>query len=503
VTVRPEVRRRIAVAAGLLLFFAVLWGVDPVPGQPAVGRTLAVAALMACYWLTEALPLGVTALLPVVLLPVLGIMNPAETAGEYMNDLIFLFVGGFLLAIAMQDWGLHRRIALRILLWIGHNASTLLFGFMVATWFISWWVNNTATTLMMLPIAMSLAVKLEERGGPDAARFTTAMLLAVAYAASIGGMATLIGTAPNLVFLRTYSGAFPGAPPVTFLNWMVMAVPVSTALLLLLFAWFRITALRRCALPIDRGLIRDEHRALGSMTFEERAVMGVFMVFVVLIVTRADASFGEITIRGWATRLGMGERLADGVVAVGMAVMLFVIPSRSRPGFVLDATALPRVPWDIVILFGGGFALAKAFQVSGLSEYLGVQLSGVAGAPPIVVLLVVCAGMCFLSELASNTALAQVTLPVLASMAVSTGIHPLFLMVPATLAASCGFMLPVATPPNAIVFGTRRVRAGDMARAGFVGDWIGIVVVTLLVYTWGRWVLGIDLSTPPEWMRDR
>ena len=490
-TGHAEVRRRIALIAGLLLFFVVLFGTNPVPEEPAVGRTLAVAVLMACYWLTEALPLGVTALLPVVLLPMLGIMSPAETAAEYMNDLMFLFIGGFLLAIAMQDWGLHRRIALRVLLWIGHNASTLLFGVMAATWFISWWVNNTATTLMMLPIVMSLMVKLEERGGVDATRLTTAMLLGVAYAASIGGMATLIGTAPNLVFLRTYSGAFPDATPVTFLTWMAAAVPVSTAMLLLSYAYFRVTVLRRCNVPIDRGLIRDEHRALGPITFEERTVLCVFVLFVGLIVTRADAVLGATTVRGWATRLGIGDRVADGVVAIGMALLLFTIPSRSRPGFVLGGGALQRLPWDIVILFGGGFALAEAFQVSGLSEYLGKQLGGIAGAPPIVILAVVTAAVCFLSELASNTALAQVTLPVLASMAGATGIHPLFLMVPATLAASCGFMLPVATPPNAIVFGTRRVRSADMVRAGFVLDWIGIVVVTVLVYTWGRWVFGL------------
>ncbi len=490
-TVRREVRARIALAAGALLFFAVLFGADPVPEKPAVGRTLAVAVLMACYWLTEALPMGVTALLPVVLLPLLGVMSPSATASEYMNDLMFMFIGGFLLAIAMQEWGLHRRIALRILLWIGRNAATLLLGVMAATWFISWWVNNTATTLMMLPIVMSLMVKLEERGGVDAARLTTAMLLGVAYAASIGGMATLIGTAPNLVFLRVYSGAFPDAPPVTFLAWMAAAVPVSTTMLLLLYAYFRVTVLRRCNVPIDRGLIRDEHRALGPITFEQRVVLSVFVLFVALIVTRADAVFGETTVRGWATRLGLGERMSDGVVAIGMSLVLFLTPSRSQPGFVLDGAALQKLPWEIVILFGGGFALAEAFQVSGLSEYLGKQLGGVAGAPPIVVLAVVTAAVCFLSELASNTALAQVMLPVLASMAGATGIHPLFLMVPATLAASCGFMLPVATPPNAIVFGTRRVRTADMVRAGFVLDWIGIVVVTVLVYTWGRWVFGL------------
>jgi sodium-dependent dicarboxylate transporter 2/3/5 len=495
-------RRRLALAVGPLLFFSFHFFVDPVPGQPAVARTLAVAVVMAYYWLTEALPMAVTALIPVVMIPLLGVMSAADIASEYMNDLIFLFLGGFLLAVAMQDWGLHRRVALRILLWIGGGPARLLLGVMVATWSISWWVNNTATALMMLPIVLSLATQLEERSGEDARRLITALLLAVAYAASIGGMATLIGTPPNLVFLRVYGLVFPEAPAVTFLSWMTFAAPVATIMLLLVFLHFRVTLLRGCRVRVERGMIRADYEALGPPSYEEKAVFGLFLLFVLLLVTRADLTVGPVTVRGWASRIGVGGRLGDGAVAMAVACLMFVVPSRARPGFILEGGAITRLPWDIVLLFGGGFALAEAFQVSGLSAFVGQQLAALAGAPPIVILLVVSSVVCFLSELASNTALAQVILPVLASMARATGIHPLFLMAPATLAASCGFMLPVATPPNTIVYGTRRITSAEMRRAGFAIDWIGIVVVTILVYTWGRWVLGIDLGAPPAWMRE-
>ena len=486
-----NVRRAAAIAAGPAAFLLILLFFDPVPGNPAVARTLAVAAWLALYWLTEAIPLAATALLPVVLFPLLGVMDAQTTAGAYVNDLIFLFIGGFLLAIAMQEWGLHRRIALRIMAAIGKSPSTLLLGVMAATWMISGWVNNTSTTLMMLPIVLALALKLEEQSPDVAHTLTPAMLLGVAYAASIGGLATLIGTAPNIIFSRVYSVSFPEAQPVTFLTWMAVAVPIATVLGGLTFAYLRARYLRDCTVTVDRDLVRSEQRALGRISFEERTVFIVFLAFVVLIVSRADVVVGSTTLHGWASRIGVEKLVGDGAVAIAAALSLFLLPSRSRRGFVLEAPHIAKLPWDIVILFGGGFALAEAFQASGASQYLGEQLAGLAGAPPLVVLLAVCTAVCFLSELASNTALAQVTLPVLASMASVTHVHPLFLMVPATMAASCGFMLPVATPPNAIVFATRRVRVRDMIRVGFVVDLFGIAVISLAMFVWGRWVLGI------------
>jgi sodium-dependent dicarboxylate transporter 2/3/5 len=249
-----------------------------------------------------------------------------------MNDLIFLFLGGFLLAIAMQEWGLHRRIALHILVWIGRGPSTLLLGVMGATWMISWWVSNTATTLMMLPIVLALATKLEEGAGEGARKLTVALLLGVAYGASIGGMSTLIGTAPNMVFSRVYSLTVPDAPPVTFFEWMLVAAPISTAIGILAFVYLRAVFLRHCSVVVDRGVIRTERRALGGISFEERVVFAIFLVFVLLVVTRADVVVGDATIRGWASRIGVGTRLGDGAVAIGSALLLFVVPARSpRP----------------------------------------------------------------------------------------------------------------------------------------------------------------------------
>jgi sodium-dependent dicarboxylate transporter 2/3/5 len=486
--------RTLAQILGLVLFVAVLALVDPVPERPEVGRTLAVAVLMAVYWLTEALPLAVTALLPMVLLPLLAFADAGEVATAYMNDIIFLFVGGFLLAIGMQATGLDRRIALRILVWIGRSPAMILLGVMGVTWMISWWVSNTAAMLIMLPIILSLVGSIERADSAAARGLTRAMLLGAAYAASVGGMATLIGTPPNLVFLRVYTLAAPDVTPVTFLSWMLVAAPVSVVMFVLLFVYFRATALRRCGVVVDRGMLRREYAGLGRMPFEQRAVMALFFVFVALVVTRADLVLGDTTVRGWASRGGLAGRVGDGVVAVGVAILLFIVPARSRPGAILDASAFGRVPWDVVILFGGGFALAEAFQRSGLSDYLGEGLGALAGVPPLLMIFLLVAGICFLSELASNTALAQVSLPVLAALAAAKGIHPLLLMLPATLAASCGFMLPVATPPNTIVYGTHRITTRDMVRAGWVVDWIGIVLVTLFTFTWARWVLGLDFT---------
>ncbi|MDH4038219.1 MAG: SLC13 family permease [Candidatus Krumholzibacteria bacterium] len=486
--------RILALLLGLVLFVLVLVGVNPVPERPEVGRTLAVAVLMAMYWLTEAVPLAVTALFPVVLLPLFAFASAGQVAAAYMNDIIFLFLGGFMLAIGMQTTGLDRRIALRILVWIGKSPAMILLGVMGVTWMISWWVSNTASMLIMIPIILSLVGSVEHEDRAAAQGLTRAMLLGAAYAASVGGMATLIGTPPNLVFSRVYAMAAPGVTPVTFLSWMLMAAPVSVVMFVLLFLYFRATALRGCAVVVNRGLLRRDYAGLGRMPFEQRVVMVLFFVFVALVVTRADLTLGDTTVRGWASRGGFAGRVGDGVVAVGVAILLFMVPARSRPGPILDASAFGKLPWDVVILFGGGFALADAFQRSGLSDYLGASLGGLAGVPPLLMIFLLVAGICFLGELASNTALAQVSLPVLAALATAKGMHPLLLMLPATLAASCGFMLPVATPPNTIVYGTHRVTARDMMRAGWVVDWIGIVLVTLFTYTWTRWVLGLDFA---------
>lgn len=489
-----------AIALGIVLFFVILFGPEPDPENPAVGRTMAVAVMMAVFWLTEAIPIAITAMIPVVAFPFLGVMSGGDVAPLYINNIIFLFIGGFLLALSMERWGLHRRIALKIVLTIGRNPTWLLFGFMAASWVLSQWVSNTATTLMMTPIVMALAAKFEEGGGADARALTVCMLLGVAYASSVGGMATLIGTAPNLSFAKIFALSFPNAPEITFLGWMAFALPVSFVLFTIIFAYLRFVHLRHTHVDFDRDILEREYNALGPMSFEEKSVAWVFASFVLLIIARGDVTVGQTVLHGWASRLGVGGFVSDGTVSVTVALVLYMIPARSRAGAVLDADAIGRLPWDIIVLLGGGFALAKAFQVSGLSQFLGEQLAVLEAVHPFLLVLSICALITFLTELTSNTATTQVVLPVIASLSTVIGVNPMLLMIPATITASCAFMLPVATPPNAIVFGTHRLRIRDMARTGVALNFIGIFTVAILMFLLGAWIFDIHVGTPPAWM---
>jgi sodium-dependent dicarboxylate transporter 2/3/5 len=465
--------KRVFILIGPLLFLAVLLGPDPDPERPAVGRTLAVAVWMAFYWLTEAVPLA---------------------------NVIFLFIGGFLIAGAMERWELHRRVALRIILLIGRGPSRLLFGFMLGNWFLSQWISNTAATLMMVPIVMALAVKFEEKVGEDARALTVCLLLGIAYASSVGGMATLIGTPPNLAFARIFELSFPNAPEMTFLGWMTFALPLSALMFALVYTYLRVFILKGLRVRLDGDLIREEYNALGKLTYEEKRVLWAFAAFVVLILTRSDVTIGSLVLKGWASRIGVAGYVGDGTVAIMVSLVLFALPAKSKRGFIMDSSSIRRLPWDIIILFGGGFALAKAFQVSGLSAFIGERLTILQHVHPIIIVAAICTLITFLTELTSNTATTQVVLPIIASLCVALELNPLFLMVPATISASCAFMLPVATPPNAIVFGTHRLRIQHMARTGFALNWIGVVVITLMMFFVGRWVFGIDLSAPPSWM---
>ena len=472
------------------------------PGNPLVGRMAAVALLMAIWWITEAVPIPATALLPVLLFPVLGILPGKATAGLYFNHIIFLFLGGFLFALCMQRWGLHRRIALRIILTVGTSPRRLLLGFMAATWFLSMWVSNTATTMMMVPMAIAIVLQLEERFGVEAvARYAPGLLIGIAYAASIGGMATLIGTPPNLSFTRILTIVFPGAPEISFAAWLSFAFPLSLALLLV--AWqLLIRLFARGTGGFDAGgdVFREEYRKLGRMGFEERIVLLLFALLVGLWVLRSGIPIGGHTYLQWTALLPRPDYVDDGTVAILVALLLFVIPSRARPGErLLDWETATGIQWGIVLLFGGGFALASGFKESGLSEWLGERLVGLSALPHGAIVASVCTVITSLTELTSNTATTEMILPVVGSMAVAIGVNPLLLMIPATLSASCAFALPVATPPNAIVFGSGRVRMGDMVRGGLILNAIGVVLITLAVYTLGALVLGIDPGTMPGW----
>lgn len=465
------------------------------PAQPEVARMAAVAFLMAFWWISGAIPLAATALLPVVLFPALGIMGANEVSALYINDVIFLFVGGFLVALAMERWQLHRRIALGLLLVFGQRPAGMLFGFMAPTFFLSMWISNTATTMMMVPIALSVIQQLESKDGEAAVRpYAIGLLLGVAYSASIGGTATLVGTPPNMALVRQYTLSFPDAPTITFAQWFVFGLPVAVVLLALLWCWLAFTSRARAMGDVvDLGLIRTEYRGLGRRSYEENVVGIAFVTLAVLWLTRNGLNAGHLSIPGWSALFPHPEFLKDGTIAIAVALFLFVVPSRSQPGDrVLAWKTARELPWDIVLLFGGGFALAGGFMSSGLSEWVGDHLAFFGSLPTPLLVVTITLTMSLLTEVTSNTATTQVMLPLLAALAVSLNVPPLLLMVPATLACSYAFMLPVATPPNAIVFASDRLFVRDMVLRGIPINLVAVVVVTIAVYVlgWGVFDIG-------------
>lgn len=480
----------------LLIFF----NLDP--EHPEVTRAAAVALLMAVWWITEAVPLAITSLLPVLLFPLLNVMQAKKVAPIYFNHIIFLFIGAFMVALAMQRWDLHKRIGLKILTWIGVGPRRVTLGFMVTTAFLSMWISNTATTMMMIPIALAVIFKLEETLGKEKLyKFNIGFFLGIAHAATVGGIATLIGTPPNLSFARILHIYFPQAPEISFASWLFFALPLSVVFLILI--WLVLTI--RYSPPkgkfqIDSEVFKEEYKKLGPFKFEEKVVLTIFALMAFLWIFRVDITIGNFIIPGWSSILGVSDFVDDSTVAVLMAVLLFLIPTKSKKGGrILNWATAVKLPWDIVLLFGGGFALASGLKESGLSTWLGNQLTGVSVLHPIFIIMLICVMLTFLTELTSNTATTEMVLPILAGVAVAIKINPLFLMVPATLSASCAFMMPVATPPNAIIFGTRRLRIADMAKTGISLNLIGVILITLTIYFLGRLVFNIDLAQFPAW----
>jgi sodium-dependent dicarboxylate transporter 2/3/5 len=498
-----SVTQWVGLVLGPILFVLINF-LDLEPGNPAVTRMAAVAALMAAWWITEAIPLSATALLPLVLYPLLGIETGGATAPIYFNSTIVLFLGGFIIALTMEKWNLHRRIALKIIRAIGGGPSRIVLGFMIAAAFLSMWVSNTATAIMMVPIGLAIILEMEsDFGQADTHTFSVGIMLGIAYACSVGGIATLVGTPPNLSLARIFEITFPEAPALAFGQWMVMALPISAALLVI--AWLLITKVFFRVpehVTVDQTVVEEQKRALGHIAYEEKAVLFVFGITAFLWVFRLPLNLGVFTIPGWSQLLPFPDLLDDGTVAIAMASLLFLIPTRTpkAPAPTLASRdIILRLPWNIVLLFGGGFALAYGFQSTGLSILIGNAFAGLAGVSPVVLIVVTCLSITFLTELTSNTATIEMILPILASVAVVAGVNPLLLMVPATLSASCAFMMPVATPPNAIVFGSGRVRIPEMARIGIVLNLIGALVVTLIFMVLGAAVFGIELGVMPDW----
>lgn len=486
---------------GLVLFTYILLFTELDPSNPKITGTAAVAALMAIWWMTEAIPLAATSLIPFILFPLLGVLKGEEIASSYFNSVIFLFLGGFLLALAMEEWNLHKRIALRIINFFGGSPSSIVVGFMIASAFLSMWISNTATALMMLPIGLAIIHKLEDEFGEETTKnFSITLMLGLAYSCSLGGIATLIGTPPNLAFIRIYQILYPEAPAISFGSWMFLAMPV-TVLMLFFTSFLLIKVFYKFdkKLHLDPSFIKEEYLKLGKTTFEEKTVSVVFIFTALLWIFRSDLNLGFILIPGWQKILPFPDYLDDGTIAIGMSLLLFFIPSKKDKKTLLDVKVFSKVPWGIILLFGGGFALAKAFTESGLSEFIGKHFYNIGYLSPLLIVVLIAFVINFLTELTSNTATAQMILPVMASVSLALGIHPLLLMITATISSSMAFMLPVATPPNTIVFASERLKIANMVKAGFAVNIMGVILTTIIV-----WFLGnilFDFNSFPDWAK--
>lgn len=494
----PADPRRLALGIGLAGLLAVLLFDAPGSLPTPAWRMAGVAWLMAVWWIGQAIPLAGTALLPLVLYPLLGIDSTAHTAPAYGSALVFLFLGGFLVAVAMERWGLHRRIALALVWRVGSSPGRLLTGVAVAVAVLSMWVSNTATTLMLLPVCMAVVEGLAERARFDPPEEEPAaalvpmdvlgpvFMLTLAYAASVGGLITLVGTPPNIVLAGAIENLHDGHA-LSFARWMVLGLPVGAGLLAMV-----LVVVPRWAAPRPLGalnlagggrkVLREELDALGPLRDGEKRVIVVFALLVLAWSTRSPLDLGFGRIPGWSELFAQPSSFHDATVAIAAAVALMgmrVDDEAGRRVPVLDwADAEQRVPWGVLLLFGGGFALAGGIERSGLTAEIGRALSSLQGVSVVWVVLTVALGTTFLTEVTSNTATATVLMPILAAAARGLGIAPALLMIPAALSASCAFMLPVATPPNAIVFGSGWVRTGQMARTGLVLNLSGAVWIT-------------------------
>jgi sodium-dependent dicarboxylate transporter 2/3/5 len=461
-------KNTIGLILGPLSFLSILWFVAPENLSAAGIAVLAVTTWVAIWWITEAIPVEVTALLPIVLFPLSGGLDLTATCAAYGHKFIFLFVGGFILAIAIEKWNLHKRIALTIIHFVGTNLSKIILGFMVSTAFLSMWISNTATAVMMLPIGMAIITQIE--GKKSNSQFGKALMLAIAYAASIGGMATLIGTPPNIILAGVLEQTYN--VELSFSQWFMVGFPISVVLLIICWKYLTVYAFNFKNLQLEGGkaYINQQLKALGKTSREEKTILVVF------VLTALAWIFRSAFLKEWIPAMD------DTIIAISAAVLLFILPS-SKPGKPLLAWKdAVKLPWGILLLFGGGIAIAVAFQQSGLAFWVATQLQGLEGVHLLLVVFVLITAVNFLTEITSNLATASVLLPLLAPLALAMDVHPYVLMVACTVAASCAFMLPVATPPNAIVFGSGKLKIADMVKTGIWMNLISIVILTLAVY---------------------
>jgi sodium-dependent dicarboxylate transporter 2/3/5 len=443
---------------------------------------------MCIWWFTEAVGLAVTAMIPVLMLPALGISDCKTVSQQYSDSIIFLFIGGFMLAFAIEKWNFHKRIALKILSVVGTSPATILFGVMLSTYLISNWISNTATTMMLFTAVLALINETRNYIDKHEEKFAAALLLGLAFSATIGGMATPLGTPPNMYFFKAYKEAFAGNTDLNFLKWSFIGYPISLTFLLVAFFILNFYFIRKkIKLTIEKSFFKQSYQALGKFSWEEKWVFAIFIICIIGWFTRADIDFGSFKFLGWNHFFVVPKFIDDAFVALVAALLLFLIPSKQNKGQALliwdDAK---KLRYDIILMFGSGFALAYGFEVSGLSNWLAASLSVLKGVSPILIILGICVIVTIISEFASNIASIQLAIPVMIALQKDLDLPPLLLMMPATFAASLGFMLPVATAANTIVFGTKQINIKDMFKVGIVLDILGILIISLMCYLYLR-----------------
>jgi len=474
--------KNIGLFLGPLSFVLILFFFNPEGLNPQANAVLASTAWVSIWWITEVIPIAVTSLLPIILFPLSGAMELSSTTASFGHKYIFLYMGGFIIAIAIEKWNLHKRIALNIIYLVGSNIKRIILGFMLATAFLSMWISNTATSVMMLPIGLAVINEFNTRlsNKDQDNSFGKALMLSIAYSASIGGVATLVGTPPNIVFagvvLETYNYE------ITFFNWMIFGLPVS--LFLLFICWKYLTnfafSFKNTEFPGGREEILKLKQELGPISYEEKMVGLIFALTAFCWIARSF--FIQKFIPG----------IDDTIIAIFFGIILFLISTRSKDRKLINWNEAVKMPWGVILLFGGGMALAKAFEISGLAIWLAEQMIALKGLNLFIILIFLIAAVNFLTEITSNLATTAMLLPVLASIAVLLEVHPFIIMTGATVAASCAFMLPAATPPNAVVFGSGYLRIPDMVKAGILMNLFSIIFLALMVFYILPILWGID-----------
>ncbi|WP_209124610.1 DASS family sodium-coupled anion symporter [Alkalihalobacillus sp. BA299] len=480
----------IGLILGPLLFALTMLFFAPEGLNDSAKAVLATTLWVAVWWITEAIPIPATSLLPLILLPITEAVGGGDVASSYGNPIIFLFLGGFLIALAMEKWNLHKRIAVIIVSIIGISPKRIILGFMLATGFLSMWVSNTAAVMMMIPIGTAITYQAVQNsrnslGEGSIKTFEKAVIFGIGFSGTIGGFGTLIGTPPNIILAGTVQALY--GVDISFATWLFFAAPI--VVILLFASWYFLVNIafpvKMKELPGGKEIINQERVNLGKMSFEEKAVLAVFVFAAFMWISRSFLWDGVI------------PGISDAMIAVCAGILLFLIPSKNTSGKLLEWDVSAKLPWGVLLLFGGGLAIATGFKETGLDAWIGQQLTIIDGLNFILMIIIITAFVLFLTEITSNTATATMILPILAGLALAINVHPFALMVPAAMAANCAFMLPVGTPPNAIIYATERITISEMVKSGFWLNIFATILIVLAVYFILPVIMGIDLTNFP------